>query len=78
MAEKLRKLGIYMRPEVKAAARNAAEAEGLSLSAWFPKQLRQDMEREALPAATNRQNLPTQPSNLKHQSNRPLAPATRE
>jgi hypothetical protein len=50
-----------MRPELKAAARNAAEAEGLSLSAWFRKQLRQDMERGALAAATNPQNPKKQP-----------------
>ncbi|MES2944528.1 MAG: hypothetical protein V4772_16795 [Pseudomonadota bacterium] len=63
MAEKLKKLGIYMHPELKAAARNAAKAEGLSLSAWFRKQLRQDMEHGALAAATNPQNRPKQPSN---------------
>lgn len=53
MAEKLRKISIYMRPEVKEAARNAAQAENLSLSAWFRKQLRQDMERGALTATAN-------------------------
>lgn len=63
MTEKLRKFSIYMRPELKAIARSAAEADGLSLSAWFRKQLRQDMEHGALAAATNLQNLPKKPSN---------------
>ena len=48
-----------MRPEVKAAARNAAEAEGLSLSAWFRKKLHQELERDAPISAAN---LAKQPS----------------
>ena len=59
MAEKLKKLSIYMRPELKAAARNAAEADGLSLSAWFRKKLHQELERQAPIKAAN---LPRQPS----------------
>lgn len=59
MAEKLKKLSIYTRPELKAAARIAAEADGLSLSAWFRKKLHQELEREASIKAANQ---PKQPS----------------
>jgi predicted HicB family RNase H-like nuclease len=62
VADKLKKLSLYMRPEVKAAACNAAAAEGLLLSAWFRNQVQERLEHEDQMAATN---LPKQPSRWK-------------
>lgn len=43
MSETLKKINIYIRPELKIIARQAATSEGLSLSAWFRKRAHEDL-----------------------------------
>ncbi len=62
MSETLKKIHIYIRPELKIVARQAATSEGLSLSAWFRKRaheelgLSTDMQPSELTGATRRKS----------------------
>jgi len=47
VAEKLKKINIYLRPELKSVAQWAAAKEGLSLSAWFRKQVHQALSHQS-------------------------------
>jgi predicted HicB family RNase H-like nuclease len=39
------KVNIHLRPELKTVARQAAKAEGLSLSAWFRQRIKDELAR---------------------------------
>lgn len=41
------KVNIYLKPELKAIARQAAKDEGLSLSAWFRLRVKEELQRLA-------------------------------
>jgi hypothetical protein len=45
MPETLQKINIYIRPDLKIIARQAATSEGLSLSAWFRKRAHEELAR---------------------------------
>ena len=45
MPETLQKINIYIHPDLKIIARQAATSEGLSLSAWFRKRAHEKLAR---------------------------------
>jgi predicted HicB family RNase H-like nuclease len=49
MSETLKKINIYIRPELKIIAKKAAASEGLSLSAWFRKRAHDELTRQVQP-----------------------------
>ena len=58
MSETLKKINIYIRPELTIVAKQAATSEGLSLSAWFRKRAHEELalsvelQTSATPCAT--------------------------
>lgn len=53
MTEKLKKINIYLQPEVEATARRQALAAGQSLSAWFRTRITKHLDQsDALAQAT--------------------------